>query len=88
MLNYKTANTTYEDDYALFRAATGTTLRSKDKDLSYDQVRQKLQAAGLQANYANEYALKAAEYWIVTGCYTPNTSTKQNCITYWIRRTI
>jgi len=80
MLNDST--TVKEDLYYTARTASGTALRNKDKDLTLEQVRQKLISVAPQITSLNEIILLAQQKWGVNGI---SGSTNYR-IYYWIRR--
>jgi hypothetical protein len=81
------STTVGEDLYFAARTASGTSLRSKDQNLTYEQARQKLAAIGTTvANDANGIMQKVQQSWIVRG-WANQTGTQQFRIFFWIRRT-
>jgi hypothetical protein len=89
-------NWTREDDYFFVRTASGTTVRDKGKDLSLEQVRQKLLAVAPQVtgwvNHVNNQVIPDyqqrpgfTQYYsgVVRGEYT---GSPQFRIFAWIRR--
>jgi hypothetical protein len=79
-----------EDYYFLVRTANGTTLRSKDTNLTIEQVRQKLVDIGPRVtNYVSsidERMPLAQQYWGWNGWGSNTTGSPQFRIYYWINR--
>ena len=86
-------NTTKEDDYFQARTASGTTVRSKDRDLTLEQVRQKLVALDPQAttwvNGINNGVIpNLPQKFHTSGIGWSTTGAQYNFMVYfWIRRT-
>ena len=80
-------NITIEDEYFLMRSASGTSLRSKEDKLTFEQVRQKLHAVvpghSGWANLVNDNTALLPQQWVV--CAWPGAGTTM--ILYWVRRT-
>jgi len=80
-----------EDDYFLLRTASGTSLRDKGKDLTLEQVRQKLLSVAPQdtslVNYVNNDFLPLVQQkWGGVGGRM-KTGTYNYTVYFWIRRT-
>jgi len=80
-----------EDIYYSVRTATGTALRSKDRNISLEDARQKLLSiAPRDAAWQNNIteALKNAQQkWGAHGSGFSNRTSPQYCVYFWIRRT-
>ena len=83
-------NTSMEDDLALVRTASGTSVRSKDRGLTGEQVRQKLLDINPQGitnwgNTVNNFILQVQRQWV--SCSQVASTTPRFWIYYWLRRT-
>jgi hypothetical protein len=89
----RSTTTMREDDYFLARTASGTTVRSKDRDLTLEQVRQKLVAIGPQAttyvNSINKDVIPILQQrWSAGGIGFSTTNGQYDfTIYFWVRRT-
>ena len=78
-------NSMREDDYFLARTAKGSSLRSKEKNLTLDQVRQKLYDLSPGATGIDDVISQVQRTWGSGGTLI---NTKGNLYVYvWIRRT-
>jgi len=78
-------NSMREDDYFLARTARGSSSRSKEKNLTLDQVRQKLTSLSPGATGLDEVISQVQRTWGAGGTLE---YTKGNLYVYvWIRRT-
>jgi hypothetical protein len=80
-----------EDDYFFVRTASGTTLRYRAKDLTFEQVRQNLLSIAPQltayVNFVNNEVLPYAQkYWLQNFWYS-NARNPEFRIYVWCRRT-